>query len=126
MPPSGCLRELVQCSYFRFPLHNVMQNSTPFNISRTQSCEFDTRPRIKRILIRLCTKSPYRSSSLCSLRVLCASVVKESCEKTTTEAQRTQRLHREIRLFVQSHSLLDTVGTTSRYENKLGRHGRDS
>src|SRR6201988_2796214 len=51
---------------------------------------------------RLGTKSPYRTSSLCNLCVLCASVVKESFAKTTTETRRTQRLHREIRLFVQS------------------------
>src|SRR6185369_6869824 len=41
-------------------------------------------------------------SSLCNLGVLCASVVEDCLGKTTTETQRTQRLHREIRLFVQS------------------------
>jgi hypothetical protein len=34
-------------------------------------------------------------SSLCNLCVLCASVVHCCLEKTTTETQRTQRLHRE-------------------------------
>jgi len=33
--------------------------------------------------------------SLCNLCVLCASVVNEFRVTTTTEAQRTQRLHRE-------------------------------
>src|SRR6185437_3715886 len=40
-------------------------------------------------------KKSYRASSLCSLCVLCVSVVKKSFVKTTTETQRTQRLHRE-------------------------------
>ena len=35
------------------------------------------------------------SSSLCSLSVLCVSVVNESLGKTTTETQRTRRLHSE-------------------------------
>src|SRR5215208_779421 len=46
--------------------------------------------------------------SLCNLCVLCVSVVYYYQEKTTTEAQRTQRLHREElskRLFVQSSSI---------------------
>ena len=43
----------------------------------------------------LCPKSGYPCSSLCNLCVLCASVVNYSLEKTTTETQRTQRLHRE-------------------------------
>ena len=50
----------------------------------------------------LCTK--VSASSLCNLLVLCASVVSEFAVKVTTEAQRTQRLHREIKrpaLFVQ-------------------------
>ena len=37
----------------------------------------------------------YRTSSLCNLCVLCAFVVKELFDTTTTEAQSTQRLHRE-------------------------------
>ena len=48
----------------------------------------------------------YQTSSLCNLCVLGASVVKELFEKTTTETQRTQRLHREIGLFVQSLSII--------------------
>src|SRR5215203_3848854 len=53
----------------------------------------------------LCTKSGHTRSSLCNLCVLCASVVHYCSEKTTTETQSTQRLHREEaeqRLFVQS------------------------
>src|SRR6185437_7361901 len=49
-------------------------------------------------------ESRFRSSSLCNLCVLCAFVVKNCSKKTTTETQRTQRLHREElrdRLFVQ-------------------------
>src|SRR6185437_2346703 len=37
------------------------------------------------------------ASSLCNLCVLCVSVVKELLAKTTTETQRTLRLHREVR-----------------------------
>ena len=51
-----------------------------------------------------------RTSSLCNLCVLCASVVKNCSKKTTTETQRTQRLHREEsgdRLFGQSRSVLN-------------------
>src|SRR6185503_20384153 len=40
----------------------------------------------------------YPCSSLCNLCVLCASVVENCLGKRTTETQRTQRLHREIRL----------------------------
>ena len=43
----------------------------------------------------LCTKSGHTRSSLCNLCVLCASVVHYCSEKTTTETQSTQRLHRE-------------------------------
>ena len=50
----------------------------------------------------LCPKSHHTCSSLCNLCVLCASVVEDCLGKTTTETQRTQRLHREIRLFGQS------------------------
>src|SRR6185369_524332 len=42
-------------------------------------------------------ESPDPCSSLCNLCVLCVSVVNDCLGKTTTEAQRTQRLHREIR-----------------------------
>src|SRR6185503_14914328 len=38
-----------------------------------------------------------KRSSLCNLCVLCVSVVTDSWQKLTTETQRTQRLHREIR-----------------------------
>src|SRR5215216_4014035 len=51
-------------------------------------------------------------SSLCNLCVLCASVVHYCSEKTTTETQSTQRLHREEaeqRLFVQSWFDLDAA-----------------
>ena len=45
-------------------------------------------------------------SSLCNLSVLCASVVNNWSGRTTTETQRTQSLHREIRLFGQSFGLV--------------------
>ncbi|HYV10450.1 MAG TPA: hypothetical protein VE980_06130 [Pyrinomonadaceae bacterium] len=46
------------------------------------------------------------NSSLCNLSVLCASVVNNWSGKTTTETQRTQSLHREIRLSGQSFGLV--------------------
>ena len=55
----------------------------------------------------LCQKSLI---SLCNLCVLCASVVKELFVKTTTETQRTQRLHREIRLFWRNTCRAKNVG----------------
>src|SRR5215208_5803657 len=61
---------------------------------------------------RLCTKSGHTRSSLCNLCVLCAFVVHYCSEKTTTEAQSTQRLHREEaewRLFVQSQAPPDRI-----------------
>src|SRR5215208_4353682 len=60
----------------------------------------------------LCPKSGHTRSSLCNLCVLCASVVHYCSEKTTTETQSTQRLHREEaeqRLFVQSWFDLDAA-----------------
>src|SRR6185369_14951579 len=53
-------------------------------------------------------ESPDLCSSLCNLCVLCVSVVNDCLEKTTTEAQRTQRLHREIRVCAKPSELVRT------------------
>jgi len=45
----------------------------------------------------LCPKSPYRSSSLCNLCVLCASVVKKLFVKTTTEDTETTQRNQTFR-----------------------------
>src|SRR6185369_8797300 len=67
---------------------------------QTETCATDTFPHLSFRFSRQFGSC----SSLCNLSVLCASVVEDCLEKTTTETQRTQRLHREIRLFVQSPS----------------------
>ena len=79
---------------FRFPnggCRFFMGAALAFNIDHSIHKQWKSR----RNITGLCTKSRFRSSSLCNLCVLCASVVKNCSKKTTTETQRTQRLHRE-------------------------------
>src|SRR5215203_2798526 len=64
--------------------------------AQTVTAATDRNFRVQAVQAALHEKSD-DPSSLCILCVLCASVVKELFGKATTETQRTQSLHREIR-----------------------------
>lgn len=60
--------------------------------------------------------------SLCCLCVLCASVVSLNSKASTTEAQRTQRLHRELTLFAGSPSLQGPDLDYATFKHNSQRH----